>query len=377
MTPATAPVLAGSPDLVIIGGGIVGLWCARFAAEAGARVTLLDAGRIGQGASGGTVGALMPHQPGPLAGKKALQMAGLLGLPTLIEALEDETGHKAGYGRVGRLVPIRSEAERRRHAEWSAAADTHWPTGARWTVTDENQWPGWLEAGAGAHGFSHDTLTARVSPRAMTALVAVRLAGRIELKENTPVDAIGDDGRVTMQDGSHIDAGRIVVAAGIGSFRLAEPLTGRMAGMGVKGQSALFRPARKIPPDLPVIYHDGVYVIAHADGTIAVGSTSENRFDDPHSTDGLLDDQIETARAFCPMLRDATCVDRWAGVRPKHESRDPVTGPIGSSGRIVVASGGFKIGFAVAHLMAEEAVAHALGTKGGPWRDVLAAPLMR
>jgi glycine oxidase len=42
----------------------------------------------------------------------------------------------------------------------------------------------------------------------------------------------------------------------------------------VKGQAALLD--ADAPADLPLVYHDGVYVIAHDDGHVAVGSTSEN-----------------------------------------------------------------------------------------------------
>ncbi len=48
-------------DLIIIGGGIVGLWSAYFAAQRGLKTVLVEEHGIAAGASGGVLGALMPH----------------------------------------------------------------------------------------------------------------------------------------------------------------------------------------------------------------------------------------------------------------------------------------------------------------------------
>ena len=104
---------------------------------------------------------------------------------------------------------------------------------------------------------------------------------------------------------------------------------------------------------------------------IAVGSTSENQWSDATSTDDQLDALLVKARAICPILRDAEIIERWAGVRPKHESRDPVVAELAEAPGIIVATGGFKISFAVAHLMAREAVGIVTDSAGG-FREILA-----
>ncbi len=80
------------PDLAIVGGGVVGLWCAERALRSGLSVVLIDAGRIGGGASGGIVGALMPHQPINWSAKKQFQLDGLLTLEDEVAALEAAKG---------------------------------------------------------------------------------------------------------------------------------------------------------------------------------------------------------------------------------------------------------------------------------------------
>jgi glycine oxidase len=97
----------------------------------------------------------------------------------------------------------------------------------------------------------------------------------------------------------------------------------RIIGAGVKGQAAVLdRDLR----DLPQLYADGLHIVPHVDGTVAVGSTSERDWDDPTATDTQLDEVIARARAACPALRDAPVIERWAGIRPRARSRAPILG---------------------------------------------------
>src|SRR5260221_13484944 len=58
--------LAKTPDVLVVGGGIIGLSVAYFLAEGGARVQLIEAGRIAAGASGANAGGIWPNDQGPL-----------------------------------------------------------------------------------------------------------------------------------------------------------------------------------------------------------------------------------------------------------------------------------------------------------------------
>jgi glycine oxidase len=362
-----------SPDLIILGAGIVGLWSAVKAVDAGLRVVLIDAVGPGAGASGGLVGALMPHQPSGWSPKKALQLDGLLSLSDEIAKLEALTGLSAGYARAGRVMPIWTEAEQGRHRVWAFGAAQYWPSGIAWQAQAEMPPSHWLDPTAAPLGAARDTLAARLEPRAMVQLLKKSIENRAELRFGTPVSSIFADCSIMMNDGNRLRAGGILITTGINAFSLIESIVQRNTGVGVKGQAALFKPARAVDAAaLPVIYADGLYIIAHANGMIAVGSTSENTYVDGTSTDALLDDVIARAKAICPAFRNAELVERWAGVRPKHESRDPVVVPLPQAPRIIAALGAFKIGFGIAHLMAAEAVGHVTG-QGGPWREVLAA----
>ncbi|MFN3500185.1 MAG: NAD(P)/FAD-dependent oxidoreductase, partial [Pannonibacter indicus] len=107
MTQQPSPaILQGAPDVLVIGAGVFGLSTARAAAEAGLSVTLVEADQVGSGASGGVLGALMPHMPARWNAKKAFQFEALAGLEGHIARLEAETGLETGYRRCGRVLPI-------------------------------------------------------------------------------------------------------------------------------------------------------------------------------------------------------------------------------------------------------------------------------
>jgi D-amino-acid dehydrogenase len=59
--------MARKKHVVIIGGGVIGLFCAHYAREAGHEVTILEKNDIGSGSSGGNAGLVVPSHFIPLA----------------------------------------------------------------------------------------------------------------------------------------------------------------------------------------------------------------------------------------------------------------------------------------------------------------------
>lgn len=355
-----------SSDIAVVGGGIVGLWTAFEAARQGRNVVLIEKRTIGSGASGGFLGALMPHQPTDWNPKKQFQLDGLLTIEDEIAVLEDLTGLSAGFRRCGRLMPIRSADNRRQCEQRAAASHDYWPYPLHWEVAEATIHRDLLPPHEMPFGVNADTLSARLDPRALIAVLraALEISGAT-VREMTEIAGFAADGEIRFADGATLSAGSTILAAGWETFGLIDPLCagpgGQGVGQGVKGQAALLRPAGPVDPASPILYDDGVYVIVHENGLVAVGSTSEDSFDDPASTDGRLDDVIARARAVSPVLADAEIVERWAGVRPKAAGREPVVGPIPGQDNLLIATGGFKISFAIAHLMARAALAMADG----------------
>jgi glycine/D-amino acid oxidase-like deaminating enzyme len=168
--------------------------------------------------------------------------------------------------------------------------------------------------------------------RACAALVAALAVMGVEIQSEAP------------------DQGKVPHAKGYAGLLELNSEIGKTIGGGVKGQAALLRFAEG---DVPQLYADGLHIIPHADGTLAIGSTSERDFEDANSTDSQLDDIIERACAAVPVLHGAEVIERWAGVRPRAKSRAPMLGSWPGRDGHFIANGGFKIGFGMAPKVAE------------------------
>ncbi|WP_337269048.1 NAD(P)/FAD-dependent oxidoreductase [Oryzifoliimicrobium ureilyticus] len=370
MPQADSPALRqGQPqtDLLIVGAGVMGLWAGLHAERLGIPATVVEARRPGAGASGGLLGALMPHMPDRWNDKKQFQFDALLTLEAEIAALEAATGLSAGYRRCGRLIPLAKPHLRRLAEGHMREAATLWKAEGRsfgWNVVDQPPLKDWIDPGAGEHGFVYDTLAGRLAPRALIAALTAHLqAGRhVRLLTDTPVTAIDVERRRAVIHGTDFAFSKCIMAAGHQSFPLLQPfgsMTARSLGQPVKGQSALLQ--ADIDPAVPAIFRDGLYIVAHEGGHVAVGSTSEDSFDSPDDTDERLDTLIEAARDLVPALKDAPVIERWAGLRPKAIDRDPMIGPHPTHPWLFALTGGFKVSFGLAHRLAEAAVQMAAG----------------
>lgn len=314
-------------DLTVRGAGIFGLSIAWEAVMRGARVRVIETHRVGAGASGGVVGALAPHVPEHWNPKKAFQLDSLLMAQDWWAGVEAAAGMSPGYARTGRLQPLADARAVDQAGARALDAARLWRGQAVWRVI--------AAKGADWEPFSptgfliEDTLTARINPRAgLAALVAaIRAAGS------------------EVVTGDAADEAAVIWATGIAGLAELSSQLGRVVGAGVKGQALLLEHDARNAPQL---FASGLHIVPHADGTVAIGSTSENRWDQPDSTDAQLDALLGRARAALPILSSARVIDRWAALRARAASRAPVLGPWPERLGHYIANGGFKIGFGMA-----------------------------
>ena len=332
-----------SDDLTVRGGGIFGLAIAFEAVRRGARVRLVEALRIGAGSSGGVVGALAPHVPESWNDKKQFQLESLLVAEAFYGGAGEASGLPTGYGRLGRVQPLADQAAVALARARSDTAQVLWQGRAQWQVVPADQpWHPASPTGL----LVHDTLTARLHPR-QTALA---LVGAIR--------AYG--GEIIL--GEAEDHGPTVHATGLQGLMELSASLGRSVGGGVKGQAALLAHDAR---DLPQLFIDGVHIVPHADGTTAIGSTSEHVWTDPARTDAALEALLVKARAGWPALLGAAVLERWAGVRPRARSRAPLLGLWPGRPGHFVANGGFKIGYGMAPKVAQVMVDLVLDQRDG------------
>ncbi len=343
-------------DVLVVGAGVFGLACARACLARGLSVIVADRDGPGAGASGGLVGALSPHPPERWNHKKAFQRDALQGAETWWQAVATEGGTDPGFRPCGRLIPLATPAARDLALARAEGALRHWP-GARWTLVAPDHLPDWLDPAAAPCGAVWETLSARLHPRRAVAALAAAVTARGGTIR-TGWQAEGVAGTCVCFDRGTLTARTVILAAGTGAFPLIAALTGRPLGQGVKGQAALLAAEAS---DRPMIYTDGLYIVPHADGTVAVGSTSETAFADPHATDTRLDALIDRARRISPALRDAPILERWAGMRPRAPRPDPMLGPLPGHPHVLAATGGFKTGFGLAPAIGAAIAAMAAG----------------
>ena len=315
-------------DVTVRGGGIFGLACAWECARRGARVRLIETVRIGAGSSGGLVGALAPHVPEQWNAKKQFQLESLLMAEAFWAGVAAAGGEDPGYARLGRWQPVADDealALARARAEGAAQL---WQGRAVWQVLRQEDAGDWAPVSP-AGWLIRDTLTARLSPRRGGAalVAAIRAKG----------------GEVVLGDAP--EEGLVIHATGVAGLAELSSALGRTVGDAVKGQAAILALDAR---DRLQIFADGLHIVPHGDGTVAIGSTSERTYGAPDTTDGQLEALIVRARAVCPALAGAPVIERWAGLRPRAQSRAPMLGPWPGRTGHFVANGGFKIGFGMA-----------------------------
>lgn len=315
-------------DITIFGAGIFGLSIAWTCAARGAKVQVIDPNGAGSGSSGGVVGALAPHTPENWNDKKQFQFESLIMAEAFWNSVENAGGKSAGYARSGRLQPLKDERAIELAKARAHNAQTLWQDQATFEIIKARENETWApKSETGLLAF--DTLSGRMHPRmACAALVA----------------ALETQGCTILDEGA--PQGQIVEATGWrGLLHLAEQMQ-QPVGNGVKGQGAVLD--FQAPENAPQLFADALHIIPHANGTIAIGSTSEREFDDPFTTDAQIDDVIARAKQAFPVLHDAPVIERWAGVRPRAKSRAPMIGHHPTRKGAFIANGGFKIGFGMA-----------------------------
>ncbi|MDP2954997.1 MAG: glycine oxidase ThiO [Longimicrobiales bacterium] len=357
--------------VLILGGGVAGCATALELADRGAAVTVVDRDQPGTGATGASAGILSPQYEAPGHGHAfRLQCESLALWPGFAERLEGLTGWRVGHRADGFLVANRSREEE--DAAREALAWQH-----ELGLEGEILTPG--EARRVHSGVSLD-LTSWVwlpreqqvdSQRLAVALAdAVRGAGGTVLAGRPTAEILTGSGRVTgalLEDGTHLEADRVVVAGGAWSpllRGLPRPLPVRP----VRGQILRLLPEE--PPPWPLLAdHKGRYLVPRENRTLLVGSTMEEVDYDDGVTDAARAYLTEIAMELFPSLEGARVVERWAGLRPMTPDTQPVLGPDPALEGLVYATGFGRNGILLAPLAARAAAELALeGSSTVDWR---------
>lgn len=347
--------MKAAKDIVIIGGGVIGLAIAIELKRQGAPVTVVSQD-FTQAASHAAAGMLAP-----LAEK--LTCAPMLDLclrsrwlyPEWIAKLEELTGIETGYLPCGIIAPVYNKPEsiaEDKNAVWLNRQAIHLYQ------------PGLNEEVIGGWWYPED---GQVDSRCLmrSLLQAARTLG-VEIEEGVSVKAIQQQrGKVTgiLTDKGQIEAKSYVLAAGSWCDRLL-PLPVRP----VKGQMLSLRmPQRKHQP-FPlqrVLYGEDIYLVPRQDGRLVVGATVEEvdwtPFNTPKGIQSLL---AKTTRLF-PAAAEWQIEELWWGFRPGTPDELPILGR-SACDNLFLATGHYRNGILLAPITASLIADLILNQKSDP-----------
>ena len=330
-----------SGDVIILGGGVIGLTTAYLLAKEGANVLLCDQNKTGMESSWAGAGILPPsdveHAQYPFDRLRA--WSGQL-FPELSQELKEQTGIDNGFVRSGGMEFLGPTNR--------AAADEWYGLGAatnRLSEHDVLALEPALAANVGPAIFVPGMAQLR-NPRHMQALKAACLAlGNVTLLEETPAHGLLVEGRRVKgvrTPGEVLTGDRVLVAAGAWTDRLLEPLGLRLRIEPVRGQIALLNPGRVV--FRRILMWGARYLVPRLDGRVLIGSTEEHAGFDKTTTAEGIEGLLALGLRIVPSLADAVLEKTWAGLRPGSPDGLPFIGPVPGVDNLFVAAGHYRAG---------------------------------
>lgn len=333
------------PDVIIVGGGIIGCAIGFFLAKSGVRPLILERGQVGGEASSGAAGMLTAQahtdEPGPLFDLKLASRALYAGLSVELLA---RTGIDIEYRRLGHLVPALTEGESEavaRRVEWQAAQGL--PAVRLDARAARELEPGLTPDVLGAGWFPEDHHVNNTAVTQALASATIRLGGQV--RTGCPVvDLVREGERVTgvRTMDETISAGSVILCAGawMQQFEAAAGLP--LPIVPAKGQIVV---ARLEPPALRhVVYGSAAYAIPRPTGEHIIGSTVEFVGFDKRVTVEGISGILQGITRLVPALHEAAMAANWACLRPAAPDGLPLLGRVPARPGLVIATGHFRNG---------------------------------
>jgi glycine oxidase len=337
------------PDVIIVGGGIIGCSVAFFLAKAGVRPLVLERGQVGCEASSGAAGMLTAQahtdEPGPLFDLKLASRALYEGLAV---ELRQRTDLDIEYRRLGHLVPALTEAEVaavKERVAWQAARGLS----AEWLDAKEARAlePGLAPDVLGAGWFPEDHHVNNTAVTQALASAAMRLGGEVRT-DCAVLDLAREGEQVTGVRTAEetIPAAAVILCAGSWTQAFEGAAGIPLPIVPAKGQMVV---GRLDPPALRhVVYGTLAYAIPRATGEHIIGSTVEFVGYDKRVTLEGLTGILQGITRLVPALHEAAMVTNWACLRPAAPDGLPLLGRVPGRPGLVVATGHFRNGILLA-----------------------------
>ena len=332
-------------DVIVIGGGVIGLTIARELAGRKS-VLLLDRGPTGQGTSRAAAGMLTPlseaDDQGPFF---QLSRASLAMYDRFVDEIRNESGLDVAYSREGLLFIASSEESAstlRRRFEWQKRAGFKVDL---LSSGDVQKMEPLVTAPVITALFMPDERS--VAPRQLVnALRESCFKQGVEIRTGVHVDAISPNAvhfaHTTMQ------AESIVIASGVWSPEF-EGLKPRIPVSPRKGQIL----SLAMPPGAfrHMIRWNASYFVPRSTGELVVGATNEDAGFDLSITAAGLGRLLADAQAISSHVGSYPILETWSGLRPATPDELPILGPSEVPG-VYYATGHYRNGVLLAPITA-------------------------
>ncbi|MEU8863884.1 glycine oxidase ThiO [Streptomyces umbrinus] len=356
-------------DVLVVGGGIIGLVTAWRAAQRGFSTALVDP-EPGGGAAQVAAGMLaavteLHYGEQTLLG---LNLASARRYPDFAAELTEATGQDIGYRRCGALA-VALDADDRAHLrevhalQLRSGLESEWLSGRECRRLEPMLAPG-VRGGLRVDS-DHQVDPRRLSAALVTACERAGVAFHRTWADRLTVVRDRATGVVTA-DGTELSAGQVVLAGG--------SLSGRLTGVPddvlppvrpVKGQVLRLTVPKRYAPFLSrsvraVVRGSHIYLVPRESGELVVGATSEELGWDTTVTAGGVYELLRDAHELVPGITELPLTETRAGLRPGSPDNAPLLGPTGLPG-LLLATGHYRNGVLLTPVTGD-AMAHALTT---------------
>jgi glycine oxidase len=322
-----------SPDVVVIGGGVIGLALAWRAAQRGLRVVVLERAEFGGGTSHVAAGMLAPGaEADPReAGMLAANLASAKLYPSFVQELEEASGADTGYLTCGTLLAARDSDEAEALArELELRQQLGLPVHRLLPSQARRLEPSLAPTVRLALQFPDDHA---IDPRRLASALAAAasregavLRGGVEVTELRVQDS--RIAAVVLASGEVVHAGEVVVAAGAWSSEIGGlPVNARVPLRPVKGQILALNDRAGSGLLTRVLRTFNGYVVPRGDGRYVLGATVEERGFDTTTTAGAVFELLRDAVELLPGLSELAVDELEAGLRPATPDNVPAIGP--------------------------------------------------
>jgi glycine oxidase len=333
-------------DVIVVGGGVIGLATAWWLRRHHLTVTLLDAGMPGGQSSRAAAGILGPLAESPDDGPLTrLLWASLRRYPAWIDALREDaaTDPELDWGGILTVTDAAGVDRLRASLAWRRQYDP--------AVTWRDPGPG--DRWAGAVWSPHEGQL--FGPAYLAALAEAVTARGVDWHRDEPAVRlwVENQGEELRCRGAETPRGRVaadwvVLAAGAWSSALWGPAEAVYPMRGqVMGLMAASRPFGY------VLFGCGGYVVPKRNGLVVVGATEDRAGYASHVTLEGLRALIRRLEMLAPTLMTLPFEAAWAGLRPATADGLPMIGPATRPSHLIVATGHYRNGLLLSPITAE------------------------